>query len=464
MKPNYLTIYIQILCMASLCYLGAGCKKFVAVDPPDDQLVSASVFNNDQTATATVVGIYSRIMQINKFFLNGANTLYPALSSDELVRTSPFANEDAFSSDALPATNQVIKNDLWRFAYNYIYAANASIEGIGQSKALTPALQKSLLGEAKFLRALSYFYLVNLYGDIPLITTTDYRITASLGRTPVAQVYEQIVKDLEEAQATLPLTTGNTRPGQMAATALLARVDLYQGKYAQAEVEASRIINSGTYTLEPNLDRVFLINSRETIFQLLPVSPDYNTAEGNFFIPLSLPTSKPTYVLTPFLSGAFEAGDGRRIHWVSDKTIGGVVYAYPAKYKQRINTPSGNAPVEANIVLRFAEQYLIRSEARAEQDNLSGALEDLNSIRFRAGLPPANASSKSALLDLILHERQIELFAEWGHRFLDLKRIGKIDAILGSEKSSVWKSTAALYPVPLSEIQSNPNLTQNPGY
>jgi hypothetical protein len=124
-------------------------------------------------------------------------------------------------------------------------------------------------------------------------------------------------------------------------------------------------------------------------------------------------------------------------------------------------------PAEYPMILRLAEQYLIRAEARAQQNNLIGSQSDLNVIRTRAGLPNTSASTQQDLLSAIYRERQFELFTEMGHRWLDLKRTGSVDMIMNTEtpqKGGIWKTTDQLYPLPLSEIQADINLTQNPGY
>ena len=118
------------------------------------------------------------------------------------------------------------------------------------------------------------------------------------------------------------------------------------------------------------------------------------------------------------------------------------------------------------MVLRFAELYLIRAEARAQQNKLTGAnsaASDINVIRTRAGLSNTTATTQAALLLAVEKERQVELFTEWGHRWFDLRRTGRIDAVLSAVKPT-WKPTAALFPIPYLEIQRNPLLTQNNGY
>ena len=117
------------------------------------------------------------------------------------------------------------------------------------------------------------------------------------------------------------------------------------------------------------------------------------------------------------------------------------------------------------MVLRLAEQYLIRAEARAEQNNLTGAVADLNIIRNRAGLPNTTAVTQGDILTAIMHERQVELFSEWGHRFFDLKRTGQANTVLGAIASKQpWNTNQLLYPIPVSETTNDAFLQQNPGY
>jgi hypothetical protein len=119
------------------------------------------------------------------------------------------------------------------------------------------------------------------------------------------------------------------------------------------------------------------------------------------------------------------------------------------------------------MVLRLAEQYLIRAEARAAMNNLTGAKADLDVIRVRAGLPRTTANTKEAILNAIAHERRIELFTEWGHRWFDLKRTGAIDSVMKNiaiEKASIWNTNFKLFPIPQTEILLNSRLIQNNGY
>ena len=453
-------VYLPVLALITLMAFLSACKKFVDIAPPLTQAESSTVFSSDQTATSAAVGLYYQITASNLTYLNGAITVYTGLSSDELIDAGSNSTYDAFENNAIPSNLSAINSAFWSNAYKYIYQANAVIEGLNSSATLSKPVKDQLMGEMLFTRALNYFYLVNLFGDVPLETSTDYLVNGSMPRTAASKVYNQIINDLSTAETLLTAnyaSSVNTRPTEMAAAALLARVYLYQKDWINAETQASIVINSGSYNLETNLNNVFLATSSETIFQL--ARPANNTAEAIAFIPSST-SIKPTFAVRSSLLNAFTSGDNRKTSWLNGNTVNGTAYYYPYKYKQRVNNPV----TEYNVVLRLAEVYLIRAEARAEQNNISGALADINLIRNRAGLANTSTSTSAALLNAIAVERQLELFAEWGHRWLDLKRTGAIDTVIGTAKSIVWKPTDALYPIPLAQIQLNPFLTQNSGY
>jgi starch-binding outer membrane protein, SusD/RagB family len=440
----------------------SSCKKFASIPPPMTQVETNRIFENDQAAIAATVGLYSQMMQASFTFTNAAITIYPALSADELYNTSANADYDLFhTNDILSPANGLTR--LWTFAYRDIYQANAVMEGLNNSLTLGDSLKKQLRGEMLVVRALSYFYLVNLFGDIPVVTTTSYLDNQSLPRSPVADVYQSIVTDLQEAKSLLQEnypSAGRARPNKWTAAALLARVYLYMKNWPQAETEASAVISSGIYSLVPNLNNVFLVSSTEAIWQMSPVTTSINTAEGNLFIPI-FSFFKPTFAATDSLLNAFEANDQRKTSWLSSSVISGKTYYYPFKYKVRTGGPPYT---EYYMVLRLAELYLIRAEARAQQNNITPAQDDLNKIRNRAGLPNTIAGTQALLLNAIQQERRIELFAEWGHRWFDLKRSGNINNVLQPVKAPHWQPSDALYPLPQYDLQTNPFLVQNPGY
>jgi hypothetical protein len=388
------------------------------------------------------------------------------LSADELANYSTDLEQAQFFNNSLLPTNQTINNYLWQEGYRILYQANAVIEGLSAS-GLDSVTKSSLIGEVRFIRAFSNFYLTNLFGEIPQVTTTDYLINNSLIRSSRMDIQKGMLDDLAAAQHQLaefyPSPTGTPtedriRPNKYAATALQARLFLYIGDWQAAEAASTILINkSDTYSLCQDLNQVFLKNSAETIWQLKPVMPGTNTNDARAYILNGPPNNA---ALSDELLNGFETGDRRRLAWIDSVSNGTSWYYFPFKYKAVTN----NDLAEYQMVLRLAEQYLIRAEARAHLDDISGSQNDLNVIRNRAGLPNTTATDQASLLLAIEHERQIELFTEWGHRWFDLKRTGRSTAVLEPLKSPNWQVTDTLFPIPRIEITNNPKLTQNPGY
>lgn len=441
-----------------------GCKKFIQVEPPKTQLVSSVVFSNDATGLSALSGVYARMMTTDGLAGGGTSsiTVLSGLSSDELLNYSSSFGE--FYNNSLTSINTRIRT-LWSEAYQYIYTANSILEGINNSDNITPSTKKILEGEAKFIRAFNLLYLTNLFGDIPMHLTADYRISSVAKRSPQNEIYNQIISDLKDAQNLLPndyslFNNERVRPCKWAATALLARVYLYQNNWLNAEEQASSVINNSVLFNLPDLDNVFIKNSEEAIWQLLPVITGQNTREGSVFILTAAPRE---ISLSENIIAAFEPGDNRRDKWVGSITISSKTYYYPYKYKIKTAT----SLTEYSMVLRLGEQYLIRAEARAHQNKLMGANStesDLNIIRNRAGLPNITASTQEEMLNAINQERRIELFTEWGHRWFDLKRTEHANTVLAPIKGNNWQSTDILYPIPQLEIDNNHNISQNSGY
>ncbi len=447
----------------------SSCNKLIEIPAnAPNQIVTSQVFSDSLDAVNAVVGIYVNAYAGTSGPFSGYLTIYPGLSADELTPVS--ATDQAFYSYSI-INNNSICSGFWSSFYGQylIYQANACIDGLNASSSITPALKNQLIGECEFVRAFCYFHLVNLFGPVPLAVTSDYQTNAGLPRAPVDTVYSQIVRDLEDASGRLvPAypSAGRLRPNQYTALALLSRVYLYRQQWQKAENAASQIIGSGVYQLVTNLDNVFLDGSQEAILQITNTnSSSYqsSTHEGSVMLPGSA-TSIPNYYFTPSLVQAFETGDQRVVHWTNFNTVGGAAYYYPYKYKNQYSALVNNTK-EDYMLFRLSEQYLIRAEARAQQNNTSGAAADLNTIRSRAGLPATTASTQADLLAATLHERQTELFCEMGQRWYDLKRTGQVNTILPPEKSN-WPADghAVFYPIPLSELQKNASWQQNAGY
>ena len=471
-KLIYILMKTQMPFMAYTLLLFAvtfySCEEFTEIEPPTTQIVNETVFTDDASATAAIRGIYSEMINITAGFANGGSnsiTFLTGLSSDEFTNHSTSIDREDFYSNSILSDNSIIPSYLFGEPYKFIFYANSVLEGLTKSSGVTTSTKAQLEGEAKFVRAFCYFYLINLFGDVPLINSTDFRVNSTASRSSVAQVYQQIIADLQDAQILLTEDYSfskqeRIRPNKSAATALLSRVYLYMEEWANAETQATTIIdNQATYNLAANLNDVFLANSTEAIWQLMPnENTNYNTNEGNEFILLTAPTNVS---VSEELLNAFEPNDERKIKWIGNLVDNSETYFFPFKYKIDFGE---NTLMEYSMVLRLAEQYLIRSEARAQLNDIAGSQNDLNVIRNRSGLPNTIANDQASLLLAIEQERRVEFFAEWGHRWLDLNRTDRAHAVLGLLKGGDWQSADVLYPIPQSDIENNPNLTQNPGY
>lgn len=486
-------IYIVYILLVTIAMV--GCKKFVEIDPPITRVQADVVFSTNEGAISLVTGIYAR-MAGESPTANGIASLSVCLglSADELA----VMDEQNLTQFGMYYTNQLATlpglgtQDFWFAFYSpYITLINTAITGLvnattfeqnNSKSTLNEKVREQLLGEMYFMRAFCYFYLMQLYGDVPLLLTNDYVINSTTGRTAKDIVEKQIISDLQEAKNRLVgsyidadvISVGDDkprlRPMKAAAEAMLARVFLYKKDYVGAEQQSLSVIqNSALYGLT-DLESVFLKNSREAIWQLQPVVTGRNTEEAWVF---KLPATGPTATnglypvfLNPLLLTAFDSGDQRRTKWIDSVAVPGAgTYYYPFKYK----SATFDAEVtEYSTVLRLAEQYLICAEARANLGNLTGGDSMLNAIRQRAGIKLAVSGSQEQLINAVLHERQVELFSEYGHRWLDLKRTGTVDKVMEVvtplKGGQSWQSYQQLYPIPISEIQINKAIVQNTGY
>ncbi len=459
----------------------SGCKKLLEIDPPIQNVVGSEIYNNNSSATTVIVGMYATMLDGS--FLHGVSgiPLITGLSSDEL-------NLDQANTDVnleymyTNAADNKLANSLWINFYGYIFRLNAAIEGISQSTGLSASVQRQLLGECKFLRAYIYFNLVNLYADIPLLITTDPELNLTANRQVTSAVFDQIVADLNDAKSELKdtyikgdgLTETNERlrPNKAVASALLSKVYLYQKKWDLSEAEATTVINNSIYELE-NVDNVFNLSSKETIW-CLKVAATSQNQDGLMFnlqetdMGPKANAGRPAW-LSNSLMNAFEPNDKRLANWVGNLQGNLIIYSFPRKYRTDINS---TAVTEYPVVLRLAELYLIRAEARLYLNKLSGnnsALSDLNVIRERAGLDGISSVTTETVLNAIIKERQTELFTEGGNRWMDLKRYGIVDDVMSkvaTSKGGTWEPFKALYPIPAYDIANNPSLRghQNPGY
>lgn len=469
--------FIKIIGCIACLMIASSCNKFLDVDPPDTSASAATTYSSNAQAAAVLTGIYGRLVDNSTDFADGraSITVFTGLTGDEF---EAFPGSGATYMNAYTNSPDLEVQSAWSELYAQIYVCNAAIEGISGSAGITPDMKKQLLGEAKFMRGFMNFYLASLWGNVPLVMSTDYRINQSIPRSTASAIYNQVLTDLTEAKELLSndykmpngtVATERVRPNKAAAAAMLARVYLYLGDWAKAEAEATGVISNNKFELV-SLNDVFLRGSKEAVWQLASISAGSYTHDGSAFIRTVAPNPNEPVALSRNLVNAFVTGDQRKTSWVDSITVATVKYYYPKKYKVKI-PPANTTATEFLMVLRLAEQYLIRAEARAKLNNLTGAnsaQSDINEIRKRAGLGNTPATTQPDLLDAIEQERRMELFTEWGHRWLDLKRTNRLDAVMAvvsEQKGGTWSPNFHVFPIPRLELERNTNLQpQNPGY
>ena len=449
-------------CLLLIVWALVSCEDFVDVDPPNNQLTGSLVFKDVATVDAALANIYGQLR--DEGLINGGlSGLAYQLGhyTDELsLYSTSQPGIQLFYDNNLLASNSTVLN-LWSSSYNLIYDSNKIIEGVQSATSLPQEDKDRVLGEAYFIRAFIHFYLVNLFGDIPYIDTTDYRVNSKISRMDIDLVYQKLIDDLKIAKALLSANDADVnrvRPNTWVVTSLLARVYLYNQNWDLALSEATEVLSSGDYILNTDITQVFLKNSTETLWQFDTGASNANTIDALTYIFTSGPP--PNSALADYFISSFEPGDIRLSNWIGEVTNGTDIWYYPFKYKRN----QSGMTEERSIVFRLAELYFIAAEANVQLGHIADALVFLNAIRQRANLEPVSTGDTTELLEAIYQERRMEFFSEMGHRFFDLKRTGQADGQLSVVKPN-WKSTDVLLPIPESELLLNPNLNpQNDGY
>ncbi|MGP1992915.1 RagB/SusD family nutrient uptake outer membrane protein [Zobellia laminariae] len=468
-RPTYSTLYdpIKLLLQRAVCVAMTmilfGCTTFVEVDPPKNTLVSETVFNNAATVESALANLYFDIRE--QGMVSGTTGLTPVLGiySDELDYYGFNTDLPQFYRHDLLASNGITTN-WWSQAYHTIYGANDIIRGVEASEVLSIDNRKKFRGQALFIRAYMHSLLVSIFGDVPYIESTDYLENNKVSRMAAEEVYGNIIADLNRAiddmEGLEPTSDERVLPDHFVAKALLARMYLYVENWDMAISLSSELIDH--FSLEDDIDNVFLKDSRETLWQLkADAQYPLNTREAEQLIIRSIPGQ--TYALTEDLLVVFEANDLRKDRWVGSvsDTENTTTLFFANKYRAGINETES---LEYSIIFRLSEQVLIRAEGRARLGEITRSRADLNAIRNRSGLPDNTGDTAGELLDDIIRERRIELFTEQGLRWFDLKRTDMADQVLGALKPN-WQPTDVLFPIPESELEANPNLLpQNGGY
>lgn len=471
---------LKYIGLFSLVILIQACQKDLLEPAPESAISSENYFQNDEQIETGVIGIYDAIQGVNSTSLNDNRGVQQEFYITEMrsdnTRTKNQEGEAAqFENYTVTPNNGIVEN-YYRSTYSTIFRANLVLASLGNaSSSAAPRFE----GEAKFARAYSYFNLVRLFGDVPLVDRLIDPLDkiTPFTRVETATIYDLIVSDLETAAANLD--NGEfSRASRAAAEALLAKVHLTLGNYLEAQLLCENVMSYG-FGLEPNFNDVFYSEGNNEIIFAIVYNPGIEADSQDF-------------------SAEFMNGVGRTVgvNYVMDNAVtfldenGGpdrTPFSYridpfqPTQHQVVKYLPNGedggadgktfesDATLSGNdwVVLRYSDVLLMHVEAilaGGQDTNVSAALVSFQAVRDRAGLTDVVTSiTKQELLD----ERRAELAFE-NQRLFDLLRFGEAQSVLSDLSAAngySFTSTDLLLPIPQREINlSNGVMSQNPGY
>lgn len=468
-----------------------ACDKFLSVDPPYTQDVE-NFFQTPEDYDRALTGAYDMLQASFLTMWIGEIASDNAIAGGESVNDSPGLHQ--IDNMTHGGVNAELRN-VFRWNYTGLTRANYILEN--KDNIDFPG-KAHILAEAKFLRAYYYFELVKYFGDVPLIIDKRIGIEEALQieRSPKAEVYAQIEKDLQEASAVLnPVASQKGRATKGAALSFLGKVYLYQNKFTEAAATFDEVIASGSYSLIPNYTDLFSVaneNNSETVFDVQYTGLEGGSygclicLEGNAAVGFQgiRQYNGPVYgdgnsynLPTQDLYDAFSSLDSRRNATILDidafiaaqPNAASITYAigagghtgyYNNKYIKRqgeIGLPDNDLTSPVNYrVMRYADVLLMAAEAHYQIGNTSTAQILVNQVRIRAGIQGITLNS----IDKIYRERRFELSGE-GLRFFDLVRTGQA----ASNIDGFVVGKHELFPIPQVEIDlTGGNWSQNPGY
>lgn len=440
-------ILYTILFLGSIVF--SSCRKYLE-ETPNNAIATQSAIVDAGTARAAITGAYDGLQN---YYASNYPTL-GTITADNVIFNGTLSQYLQLDQNAIPADN-VTTVATYQGIYRTINSANSVIQFVPlvTDPLLTNAEKNKILGEAYFIRALGYFDLGRGWGGVQLQLkpTTDLTAAKGVKRSTLAQTYDQVLADLIKAEDLLPddATTRN-RAQKSTARALRARLHLYRKEWAEAENYASQVIANSKYALVSSYKNFFAspFLSTESIFELTFSANDRNSF-WNLWYPSSAGgqfTLKPSNAVVAKLNSATAGGARNALIAGTGSNVYGALY----------NTSATST--DPSYVIRIAELYLIRAEARAQQNKLGLAASDLNTIRTRSSVSATAAVTQADILQAIEDENSLE-FAFEAHRWFDLVRTGRAGPVLGLTNANYW-----LFPIPLSDILSDPDVTQNPGY
>lgn len=485
------TLY-KIVTFTFIALLLVGCSDdFLDVDSRED----IAVEDKDENFTPVdfVNGIYGYFTQFAYAFPYLGITEIISDNADKGSSPTDTGGDKIFLDNLTYTSTSGSIATMWEIWYKTIGRANYAIAYTQADESITAALKERLIGEAKFLRAYTYFFLVRSFGDVPIQgeiefidgePIVDSEVNLAV-RIPKEEVYAYIEQDLLDAMAALPSKSeyapedlGRATSG--AAQALLAKVHLYQEEWTEALQNADDVINSGEYSLNPNYETIWRESSEngsESIFEIQargePIAhgvQQYSTTQGargtsGWGWGFNTPSEN--------LVEAFEAeGDEIRKNatiifagetlWDGREVSSSVENPrYNEKAYSSANAGAGDG--DKNIrVLRLGEIYLIKAEAAAQIGDLGIAMQALNVVRERVELDPVSGLGQQALIEKIWNERRLELAFEHD-RWFDLIRTGQAAEAMAADGKD-FEERMTLFPIPAEQINQTPEMQQNPGW
>lgn len=464
----------------ALLVFGIGaCQKDLET-VPKTSIEEEYAFDTPERILGQVNGLYDAMKTGN--FLAGRYLINMDIRGDEFInmKSNGFTGLFVWNHGVNSATPEV--ENLWILAYSAINKTNLFLKGLeAHADKVDPVLFAQYKAEAKFVRALCYFDLVVIYakpytmtnGSSPGLPLRLKAETTSenndLARSTVSEVYAQIIKDLDDAEANLPVNYTTpllnvTRAHVSTAVALKTRVYLSMGKYTEVVKEAEKIVsdnkiaNTFIHKLEPNVITPFTVyTTSESVFSMPMTDGDAPGTQNQlgFYFNKS-PVGGGEYSLNAkgiIADSNWTATDARRTNFI---------VAGSPSYLKKYNRP---APYTDYVpVIRFAETILNYAEAAARTGNSPKAIELLKMIRNRSDaaylFPSAAIDTPDELIKTILTERRIELLGE-GFRSLDLLRLGMQIPAKGTVNAINPNQTEYIWPIPNSEMLSNKLMTQN---
>jgi starch-binding outer membrane protein, SusD/RagB family len=486
----------NILLLFLVAYL-SGCHPDLDLAPLN-QITTSTFYKTEADARSALNAVYASLQNMYGFEYNTETILTPtAVGADEAI---PFlqgnANRQALWRFTFVPEN-AWTNGAWALSYQAIQRANVVIERVPGIE-MDANLRARFVAEAKFLRAFHYFNLVRFFGGVPIVdkeTTTLNGLQAP--RASVDQVYDFIIKDLQEIEEVLPMRYPTNEIGRAtrgAAKGLLAKAYLTRAGsnsgsqfWAMAASKAKEVMDLGIYDLYDQYEDAFKIEARgqlENVFEITFVKDVFGQSHSTYWAPRGAPivpfNGFGTARVSKSLWDSFSPEDKRR--------AGSFLTSYVHNGQTvdlSIDTPDPSraisfwkfADLTSNVFsggarsfpyMRYAEILLIYAEALNESGGPSlAAYEGLNRVRQRARLTPLSNLTQPQFKEAVLLERKLELNFE-GHRWFDLVRTGRLVAAVQAE-SSFGRNPAigphhVLFPIPQREIDINKALNQNPGY